>query len=565
MQHKVLKSLAVAGILSLGIAACSSSSPSGRPSSKAATGKPLVVESSSFAATSPSFNPFVQSTVGFTAQATGLYYEPLYIFNIMKPSQAPIPVLASGQPTWSDGGKTLTIPVRSGVKWNDGKSFSASDVAYTFNLLKKNTALYTAGAPTVTSATATSPTSVTLTFAASEYANLFLIGQVYIVPQHVWSTVKNPVTYADPSPVGTGPYMLSKFSSQGFLLKQNPDYWNKSAVKVPEVDFPAYSTNANLVPPIQTGQIDWSGSYVAAIQSNYLSKSTNNTTWLSGKPYFVDNNVVTLWFNVNKAPLNDPAVRQAISYGINRQQLSVQGETSYEPPASSSSGLLLPIDNAFLDKSLANDLPATGSASKVSSILTSDGYHKAGGKWAKNGKQISFTISDPSGYSDYYTDDHLIASQLNKLGFNVSVNGIGDPTAWQNDVANGNFDATIRWSNQGPNPYYYYVNWLDSTTSAPVGKPAAGDFGRFKSAQAQAALAKFAGSSSAATQKSAIIALEKILSAQVPMAPLLYGGAWSEISTRHYTGWPASSNQYMTPVPNSPYLEYVVLHLTPAS
>jgi len=55
------------------------------------------------------------------------------------------------------------------------------------------------------------------------------------------------------------------------------------------------------------------------------------------------------------------------------------------------------------------------------------------------------------------------------------------------------------------------------------------------------------------------------MSTQVPMAPLLYGAAWSEISTRNYTGWPTNGNAYMTPIPNSPYLEQVVLHLKPAS
>ena len=102
---------------------------------------------------------------------------------------------------------------------------------------------------------------------------------------------------------------------------------------VPEIDFPSYNTNANLVPPISSGQIDWAGNYVSDIQGNYLSKSPDNHTWLSSAPYFSANNVVALFVNTTKAPLNDPAVRQAISYGINRQQLSLQGETGYEPPA----------------------------------------------------------------------------------------------------------------------------------------------------------------------------------------------------------------------------------------
>jgi peptide/nickel transport system substrate-binding protein len=565
MQHAVLKSLAAAGTLALAIAACSSSGTQSG-SGNAASGKTLVIESTSVTAPSQNFNPYVQSATGFSAQATGLIYEPLYIFNIMNPTSQPTPMLASGQPTWSNGGKTLTVPIRSGVKWSDGKPFTASDVAFTYNLVKKNPTLYTASAPLVTSATATSPTSVTLNFSSPQFANLFLIGQVYIAPQHVWSPVSNPVTYTDANPVGTGPYMLQTYSSHGFLLKQNPHYWNKGAVKVSAVNFPFYNSNANLVPPIASGSIDWAGSNLGpGISSSYLSKSDNNTTWLDGSPYFAANNVVTLWFNVTKAPLNDPAVRQAISYGINRQQLSTQGESGYEAPATSSGGLLLPIDNTFLDPALRNDLPPTGDPAKVASILTKDGYTKVGGKWTKNGQQITFSITDPVAYTDYYTCDQLIASQLNKLGFNVKVDGNGSPTAWQADFNNGTFDATIHWSNQGPNPFYYYENWIDHTFSAPIGKPAAGDNGRFQSAEAQAALAQFAGTNDPATQKDAITKLQHVMSTEVPMTPLLYGAAWSEISTRNYTGWPTSGNAYMTPVPNSPYLEQVVLHLKPAS
>jgi peptide/nickel transport system substrate-binding protein len=563
MRQTILKSVVVASALAMGIVACGSSSSSTPP--KTATGQPLVIESTPLAPMTDNFNPLSSTSTGFITNSVALYNEPLYIWNYLKPTEPGIPVLASGQPTWSNGGKTLTIPIRSGVKWNDGKAFSASDVAFTFNMIKAHPALYTSGAPIVTSATATSPTSVTLNFAKPQFANLFLIGQVYIEPQHVWSTVSNPVTYTDPSPVGTGPFMLDKFSPQGYTLKQNPYYYDKSSVHVPLIDFPSYNTNANLVPPIQNGSIDWAGNYVADIQGNYLSKSPDNHTWLSSAPYFNDNNVVTLFVNTTKAPLNDPAVRQAISYGINRQQLSQQGETGYEPPTSSASGLMLPTDNSYLPPSLSNDLPAAGDPSKVASILTADGYKKVNGKWTKDGKTIAFKISDPIPYSDYYTDDQLVAHQLNALGFNVTVDGIGNPTVWAGDVANGTFDTTIHWSNQGPTPFVFYDGWMDSSLTAPVGKPATGDFGRFNDPAAQAALAQYEGSSSSTTQIDAISKLANIMATQVPVVPLLYGGAWAEFSSRNYTGWPTASNPYMAPVPNTPYLEYTVLHLKPKS
>ncbi len=118
----------------------------------------------------------------------------------------------------------------------------------------------------------------------------------------------------------------------------------------------------------------------------------------------------------------------------------------------------------------------------MTSILKADGWAKVNGKWMKNGKTIAFKISDPVPYSDYYTDAGLIAHQLNALGFDVTVDGIGNPTVWAGDVANGTFDTTIHWSNQGPTPFVYYDGWMDSTLSAPVGKPATGDFGRFNDA-----------------------------------------------------------------------------------
>ena len=566
MNHAVIKTLAAGTILALAVAACSSSGSGAKPSSSgAATGKPLVIDDTPLSPMTDTFNPYSATSTGGPGGVTaeGLYNEPLFIWNILNPSEPPFDVLATGY-SWSNGGRTLSLTIRSGVKWNDGKPFSASDVAFTFNMIRTHAGLDTDGTPVPSSATAPSATTAVLNFSAPEYANLFLIGQVYIVPQHIWSKV-NPVTFADPSPVGTGPYMLDKFSPQGFTLKENPYYWDKSAVTVPEISYPAYSANFNIVNPLAQGQIDLAGNDIANVQNVYLAKSPDNHTYYSGSPYLTANNVVSLFFNVTKAPLNDPAVRQAISYGINRQQLSAQGETGYEMPETSTSGLLLPRDSSWLNPALANNLPSGGDSAKVTSILKADGWNMAGGKWTKGGKTISFSISDPIPYSDYYLDAQDIAKQLNALGFNVTVNGIGNPTVWSGDITNGNFDTAIHWSNQGPTPYQIYDGNLDAGLTAPVGKPAATNIGRWNNGATQTALAQFAGSNDPTVQKAAITSLENIMSTQVPVAPLLYGAAWWEFSTRDYTGWPSSSNPIMNPSVNSPYLEETVLHLKPVS
>jgi peptide/nickel transport system substrate-binding protein len=273
-----------------------------------------------------------------------------------------------------------------------------------------------------------------------------------------------------------------------------------------------------------------------------------------------------MWFNTTKAPLNDPKVRQAISYAINRQQLATQGESDYEAPATSSGGLLLPASQSLVSSQYANDLPATGDAAKAASILTSDGWAKVGGVWTKNGQKLSFTLKDPSDFTDYYTDIKLIATQLNALGFDVTADGeAGGYGPWNTDVQNGNFDAVLHWS-AGSLPYTNYQQWLDSAATSPIGTPASGNWGRFKDPAAQTALSQLAAATTTTAQQAAVGSLQQIMATQVPEAPLLYGAEWAEWSTKNYVGWPSQSNNYADIGPtNNQDVEFVVLHLTPAS
>lgn len=564
MMHRTVIALAAAVVLATGAAACSSSSPA--TGSAAKQGPPLVVVDNTGQTFAQTFNPYVSTSLGTELNMQSMTYEPLLEFNILNPNQPPIPWLATSY-AWSDGGRTLKFDVRKGVKFSDGTPMTASDVAFTFNLLMKNPALASAApapSPLPVSATAPNPATAVLTFSKPEYANLFLIASTYVLPEHIWKSVSDPATYGDANPVGTGPYELGSYSSQKVTFKQNPYYWQKSMVHVPEVIFPSYVSNTTANPALDSGQIGYAGNDVSDVQGNYLGASADNHTWTSSQPWFAANNVVTLWPNVTKAPLNDPKVRLAVSAGINRQQLSAQGETNYELPAKSSTGLLLPEQSTLLDPSIGNDLSPTSNTAKVSQILTSDGYKMTGGKWMKNGQPIKFSIEDPSSYTDYATDAGLISSQLSAEGFEVSFDGV-QATQWTSDVAAGNFQATLRWSNQGPTPWDYFDLWMDNTLSAPIGKPAGGDFGRYDNPQAQSLLSQYTATNNTVTQQQVLDKLETIMSTQAPVIPLLYGAAWYEYSTKDYTGWPTSSNPYIDPVPNAPYMEYTLLHLTPAS
>jgi peptide/nickel transport system substrate-binding protein len=116
-----------------------------------------------------------------------------------------------------------------------------------------------------------------------------------------------------------------------------------------------------------------------------------------------------------------------------------------------------------------------------------------------------------------------------------------------------------------PYPFGQYQYWMDSTLSAPVGKSAASNYGRYSNPQAQTAFTQYENSNDSATQMQAIHTLENVESTQMPAIPLVYGADWNEYSTARITGWPTQSNPYMDPAPDDPELPYILMHLKPAS
>src|ERR1700752_2696913 len=202
-MRKTLMTLVAVAVAGSGLAAGPSNPSAGHgpPSSSIPA---LVMESSPETAITQAFNPFVPTQAAYGMGATGLIYEPLIQFNLAAPPKD-YPWLATGY-KWSNGGKTITFTIRSGVKWNNGTALTPADVAFTYNLVKKNTAINLGGLNI--SSVSTSGNTVTLTFPTAQYTNLEQIAGVAIVPQSVWSKVGNPATFPDPTPVGRGPYDL---------------------------------------------------------------------------------------------------------------------------------------------------------------------------------------------------------------------------------------------------------------------------------------------------------------------------------------------------------------------
>ena len=527
----------------------------------AATGAPVTIEGNTGVTFTDNFNPFDTSSFAEQLSVRSLVNEPLFEFDVLK-SNTQYPWLATKY-SFANGGKTITFDLRKNVKWSNGAPFTSADVAYTFDLLNKVPATNNWGAPTMASpATTPNKYTVVLHYSAPQYLNINTIaGSVLIESKAQYSKISSPATAVVKTPIGTGPYVLKSYSAQDVKYVVNPKYWGGKPA-APEVNVAYYATNTAAATALADGQLTWAGNDIANVDSIFVNKDpkTNHTDFAPGS-------TVTLWFNTTgTGPLSDPAVRQAISYGIDRTALSVEGESGYEQPATSSSALILPNQASYMQSSLANDLPATSDPTKVASILTADGYAKdSNGFYAKNGTEIKFALEDPTAYSDYYADIQLISNELIAEGIDATVDGVAT-SQWYTDLGDGTFQALIHWGNGGVSPYVQYDNWLDYTTSAAIGTSANGDYGRYNNPAAQTALAALASTNpaDASALKTAVDSLETLVSTQVPVAPLLYGADWDEYSTANYTGFVTQANQYMDPSPGDPQLPIILMHLKKA-
>ena len=569
MRRTAIKGLALVAAVSLSAAACSSSkskAPSDKNSSSSGKVRTLVVEDKPVASFTDDFNPFDGNSFLSQENARSLFYEPLYQFNTLNSSQPPIPWLASNY-TWGNGNKTLTFTLKPGVKWSDGQAFTSDDVAFTFSLLKNSKAANTDGTPVPDSVSTPDATTVVLNFSSPQAANFQAIANQIIVPKHKWSTITNPdkAVVAGADTVGTGPFLMDKFTPQNITLKANPTFRDgEPAVK--KISFPAYADNNAATLALANGDIDLTGNDINDVLNTFVAKSKDNHLFQTTAPYFPASNTVALLLNeksANAPALADVAVRKAISAALDRKSMATQCETDYELPATSSGGLTLPIDQKSLASAQTNDLKPSPDPDTVSQLLSADGYSKnAGGKWTKNGATIKFTIIDPNSFTDYWCDAEAMVKQLNSVGFDVKDNGAFDYNSWNTAITSGNYDAALHWG-QGGTPFQRLQFILDSSLASDVGQTSAGDFGHYKSADADSAIAAYEGATSDTDQTAALNKLQAVFSSDVPAVPVLYGAAWYEYSTANFTGWPTSDNPYINPSPRSQDYEYLILKLTP--
>jgi len=498
------------------------------------------------------FNPFNANLVTWSF---GPVYEPLIYVNPLK-SGATTPWLASAY-AWGNHNRTLTFTIRAGVKWSDGQPFSAADVLFTFNLLKKYPALDLQAVWSVLKSVSQKGNKVVFTFKTPAVPYFYFIAdKTPIVAQHVWSKIADPVTYKDSAPVGTGAFTMSSCSPQVFTLKKNPSYWQKGLPKIDTVYYPAYTSNdpANL--DLATGKAQWGSQFIPNIKAFYLSKSPDNHYWF---PPTVN---VDIFINLKDPILSNLAVRKAMAYAIDRQRVSQIGEYGYEP-ASNQTGVVTPTFSSWLDQGLAKQVGYN--PQKAISILKAAGFKMSGGVFhTPQGKPLSFTMINIGGYSDWVASAQVVAQELKAVGIKVTAQNLASVT-YDNDNYTGKFQLSYNGNETpGPAPYYELRELLYSPNSAPIGKLASSNWERYSNPAVDKLIEQYGATTNPATQHAIIHKLEQVMVNDVPVIPVTESVDWYQYNTKNLTGWVTPQNQYARPSAFEwPDWGVVLLHLRP--
>jgi peptide/nickel transport system substrate-binding protein len=554
LARRLLATLATAALVVGAAAGCGDDDGDG--DSGTAEGKIINVFSGANAGFVPNFNPFSQNSVAGTMS---VLYEALIYFNGARADDVQ-PQLATGY-EFADNGRTLNFTIREGVKWSDGKPFTAEDVAFTFNLIRDHQKINHNGLPIV-EAVAKDPTHVTITFSQGVYTRLNLIaGRIYMVPKHIWSTIADPSAFTNEKPVGTGAFTVASFSQQNYVFERNPNYWEAGKPKIKGLRFHQFASADSAIAALAAGQLDWAGSFIADIDKQYVSKDPEHNKYLNESQLYLTNLIP----NLDKAPFNSAAVRRAVSLALDRDQIIKLAFSGYGTEASPAQ-LPRPLWDDYI-KPEYKDRKLEFDPARAEQTLQQDGWAKgADGIYAKAGRRLSFTVKVVQGYNDYISALQIMTQALKSVGVEMKTQEVSF-TAFSTDQQTGDFDMIITNLYSEGTAYSWYSRGFASKTTAPLGQQAGSNYGRYRNPTVDAAL--LAMENTPPDQRDALRAelfkIQDVLVEELPYIPIQQSASLIEYRTENISNFPTEQNHYALTTPyNGPDMGIVAKNLLPA-
>ena len=235
----------------------------------------------------------------------------------------------------------VDLTIREGAAWTDGNPLTPDDVAFTFNLMRDDTALNGEALPFVDATV--SGNVVTVTFESSQFINQGKVLSTMVLPKHIWTTMDDPSTDINLDPVGSGPYKLKSWTTQVVTVEPNEQYWGGTP-EIPEIRFTSYNDNNAQTTALVNGECQWSYVFIPDYEKIFIDKDPqHHHLWFpSGL------GIHALWINHTRQPFDDVAFRRAVNLAIDRVVVHEIGESGLYPLVDSLTGIPRPAGDTFI-------------------------------------------------------------------------------------------------------------------------------------------------------------------------------------------------------------------------
>jgi peptide/nickel transport system substrate-binding protein len=221
--------------------------------------------------------------------------------------------------SWDEAGTSLTFKLRRGVKWHDGKPFTARDVKCTWDLLQGKASETLRVNPRKTwygnldTVIATGDDEVTFRLRRPQPAFIALLASGFspVYPCHV------PPAEMRRRPIGTGPFRFVEFKpNESIRVARNPDYWKPGRPYLDGIEYKIIKNQSTGALAFVAGEVDMTSPYFLQVPVLNDIKDQAPQVTCTLVPSNVQRNVI---INREAAPFNNPDLRRAVALTVDRR------------------------------------------------------------------------------------------------------------------------------------------------------------------------------------------------------------------------------------------------------
>jgi peptide/nickel transport system substrate-binding protein len=363
-----------------------------------------------------------------------------------------VPVLAKSWQVSPDG-LTITFHLRHGVKWQDGKPFTARDCVFTYEFMTdpKTLTPYRGNWTPIQSVVAPDDYTLKVTM-KKPYAKAIIIWMMGMLPRHLLKGRDPRKTPLARHPIGTGPFrFVSWKSDQEIVVAANKDYWEGR----PYLD----RVVTRIIPDTATMFME-----LKALNIDYMNLTPLQWQRETNTPFFKKNfrkykylefMYTYLGFNLKSDLFQDRRVRQAIAYAVNTRQIIAGVLLGLgEPTAGPYKPGTWPYNNRIK--------PYPYDPARAAKLLAAAGWKKGrDGRLYKGGRPFEFTLITNLGNESRKNTALIIQHQLKKMGITVQIRILEWTTFLKDFINPGNFQACLLGWTVPPDPDSFNV-WHSS-------------------------------------------------------------------------------------------------------